>query len=379
LLYLAFLAPHIVVLVLLKHGVEAGSITVTDLTEQIHMKKYVKTITIPLLGGLFAWWFIRRLDWRMVGLHLGEAQIWPLVLAALIVNLTMLSRSLRWQVLLAPSARVSLRNLLAATSIGFGALFVIGRTGEIVRPAMLSIHEKLRPSLTFASIFIERIFDTATIILLFSINLLFFKFPAASPVDSSTIRLFRLVGLMTTLGILTIVALLTLLRLRAEPTIKLLETRVLPLSPRLLRPIINFVQHLTEGLSVLTNIRELSATILHTIILWSLIFASGWITFAAFDLHFSLSELIFMTGFGVVGSLIPTPGGSAGAYHAVAARSVELLGVEPNLAASAVIVGHLIGFVPPFLMGLYFIVRDEIHLTQIRDILTREGDPHIID
>lgn len=333
------------------------------------MKIYFKSVIIVLVGALLAFWFIRRLDWGTVGIYLRGARLWPLAVAVLLVNLAMFARSLRWQAFLAPSAQVSLRSLFAATSIGFGALFVIGRAGEIVRPAVLSLQERLRPSLTLSSALIERIYDTAVIILLFSVNMLYFEFPPGSRFGNSVIDSYRTVGLLTAGALLLAISLLVALRLRANLILRFLETRLLPRAPRLFRPVISFVHHLTEGLSVLTNLRELGVTIFHTAIIWTLIIGSSWITLTAFNLDFSLSQLIFILGFGVVGSLVPTPGGSAGAYHAVTAHGYELLGIEPNLAACLAIVGHLIGFGPPFFLALYFLVRDDISLASIRGLL----------
>src|SRR5262249_47228799 len=134
---------------------------------------------ILAIGLGLAWWFVSRLEWDTVGAHLRNARIWPLLLAALLINLTMLARSLRWQAFLAPIAPVKLGNLFAATSVGFGALFIIGRAGsEIIRPAVLSLRERLQPSATIATILIERIYDTTAVVLLFAITLLSFELPA---------------------------------------------------------------------------------------------------------------------------------------------------------------------------------------------------------
>src|SRR5215510_2205070 len=102
------------------------------------MSKKFKSILIVALGLGLAYWFIDRLDWNSVRINLLSAKIWPLILAAILIDITMLARSLRWQAFLAPIKPVGLRNLFAATVIGFGALFVIGRAGsEIIRPAFL--------------------------------------------------------------------------------------------------------------------------------------------------------------------------------------------------------------------------------------------------
>lgn len=337
------------------------------------MGKKIKSSVILLTGGLLAWWFVSRLDWATVGTHLRQVRVWPLLIACILINLTMLFRSLRWQAFLAPSARVGLRNLFAATSIGFGALFIIGRAGEILRPAVLSMHERLRPSLTIATIFIERIYDTTAVVLLFSTSLLFVSASGDDQREAS-FELLRTIGALLTIGLLIGIGLLIALRLRAGQVIQILESRALPFAPRLLRPFINFVRHLTEGLSVLTNLRELALTIIYTLIVWSLIIGASWITFDAFGLDFGPAQVVFTLGFGLVGSIVPTPGGSAGAYHAATAQGLEFLGLDQNLAASIAIINHLIGFGPPFLLGLYFLVRDDLSLARIRELFASEVD-----
>src|SRR5262245_22554983 len=101
------------------------------------MVKKLKSALILAVGLGLAYWFVSRLDWPTVGKHLQSVRIWPLILGAILINLTMLARSLRWQAFLTPIRQVKLGNLFAATAIGFGSIFVIGRAGEIVRPAML--------------------------------------------------------------------------------------------------------------------------------------------------------------------------------------------------------------------------------------------------
>src|SRR5262245_63367288 len=89
----------------------------------------------------------------------------------------MFARSLRWQTFLAPIRTAKFNDLFAATAVGFGAIFVIGRAGEIIRPAVLSLRERIKPTATFATILIERLFDTTAVVSIFAANLLFFKLP----------------------------------------------------------------------------------------------------------------------------------------------------------------------------------------------------------
>jgi uncharacterized protein (TIRG00374 family) len=337
------------------------------------VSKNLKSVLILAIGLGLAWWFISRLDLETVGAHLRNARIWPLLLAALLINLTMFARSLRWQALLSPIRATKLSNLFAATSVGFGAIFVIGRAGEIIRPAVLSLRERIKPTATFATILIERLFDTTAVVSLFAANLLFFKLP---PDQSNTNALdaIRSVGLALLISVAVGIALLVLLRLKAAAAIEGLKRRGDWLPKKLSYPLLNFISHLADGLSVLLNLRALAVTIFFTACVWALVSAATWLTLFAFGLNFPISHTIFVLGFGLVGSVAPTPGGSAGAFHAAAAKGLEFLGLDPNLAASIAIVYHLIAFGPPFVIGLFYLIRDDISLGQLREMIASETE-----
>jgi uncharacterized protein (TIRG00374 family) len=337
------------------------------------VSKNLKSVLILAIGLGLAWWFISRLDLNTVGAHLRNARIWPLLLAALFINLTMFARSLRWQALLSPIRATKLSNLFAATSVGFGAIFVIGRAGEIIRPAVLSLRERIKPTATFATILIERLFDTTAVVSLFAANLLIFKLPPDQS-NANALNAIRSVGLALLIGVAVGIALLVLLRLKAAAVIEGLKRRGAWLPKKLSYPLLNFISHLADGLSVLLNLRALTVTIFFTACVWGLVSAATWLTLFAFGLNFPISHTIFVLGFGLVGSVAPTPGGSAGAFHAAAAKGLEFLGLDSNLAASIAIVYHLIAFGPPFVIGLFYLIRDDISLGQLREMIASETE-----
>jgi len=160
------------------------------------------------------------------------------------------------------------------------------------------------------------------------------------------------------------------------PILIWLEKKSVRLPQKLIQPLLNFVRHLADGLSILLNMHELAVTILYTIGVWSLVSSTTWLALYAFGLNFSVKQTLFVLGFGLVGSIVPTPGGSAGAFHAAAAKAFEFLGVEPNLAASVAIVYHLIAFGPPFILALYYLIRHDISFKQLREMIASEGNSH---
>ena len=99
---------------------------------------------------------IRGLDWRWMSLAIG------------LILLTYLGRALRWEVMIRPiSPSASVWYLFKATAIGFTAIVLFGRAGEVVRPYLIAKHEKLPFSSQMAVWLIERIFDLLMVLLIF--------------------------------------------------------------------------------------------------------------------------------------------------------------------------------------------------------------------
>ncbi|MCB1023233.1 MAG: flippase-like domain-containing protein, partial [Acidobacteria bacterium] len=143
------------------------------------MRKHIKFILLFLVAVLIIWFFGRDLDLKLVAQSLGKARAVYIISAVLIICLGYLLRAKRWQVLLEPITETSLKELFATTAVGFTAVFLIGRAGEIVRPMWLPMRDKrVRPSAALVTLGIERVFDLASLICFFSLNLLWFEAPA---------------------------------------------------------------------------------------------------------------------------------------------------------------------------------------------------------
>ena len=334
------------------------------------MQNRLKFVLFAILGLALIWWFAKDLNWSEVGANLRGAD-WPLLAAATALILsTYFVRALRWRTLLAPvSPGVRLSNLFAATSLGFSAVFLAGRAGEIVRPVVLSSKEPVRPSASFATIMIERIFDIVAIVVFFSANLLVFDTPLAAGMSVEPIRWAG--GALLAASLLSVLALVLLRRYR-RGIVDFLGRHAARLGRTLRRAIVSFVDHFAQALSVLHDARELLVASAYSLLIWGTCAVSTLLTIRAFGLDMSLSEAIFVMGFGVIGSLVPTPGGSAGAFHTAAAGALILLGVGQNQAASVSIVLHLVDFGSALIFGVYFLMRGGISLGRLRTALRED-------
>jgi hypothetical protein len=92
-----------------------------------------------------------------------------------------------------------------------------------------------------------------------------------------------------------------------------------------------------------------------------------------------MTETIFVMGWALVGSLVPTPGGAAGAFHAATAAALIFLGVTREKAAAIAIVMHLVDFGPALIFGLFYVLRGDISLARLRSLTSSEAVEHAVE
>jgi uncharacterized protein (TIRG00374 family) len=334
-------------------------------------RKYIEFAALCLLAAALLWWFGRNLDWVEVRHALSTADPLLLVIAILIICLAYLVRAFRWGALLKPLGAARLTDLFVATTIGFSAVFLIGRAGEVVRPVVLPMRDqRVRPSAALVTILIERIYDFMAVALVFAVNLIWFKPPLALEVSFSRVRI---VGFGLLAG--TVVGLAFLIWFRKN-SIKLLDalnrlfTRWSFFPQRLAKLIVSVLEQLSSALRVLVNLRELAETVGWTALLWLGIASANLLVLRAFHLDVGMAETIFVLGWSLLGSLVPTPGGAAGAFHAATAAGLLFLGVKKETAAALSIVLHLVDFGPAVLFGLFYFIRGDLSISRLRTLIS---------
>ncbi len=192
----------------------------------------------------------------------------------------------------------------------------------------------------------------------------------------------RLAGIV--LLILSIAAVVGLIwfRRKSNSIIGWLEKRLDRLGffpERLGRALISILRQLAKSLRVLVDARELAVTIAWTAMVWAGVTLANWLVLRAFGLRFGISEAIFILGWSLVGSLVPTPGGAAGAFHAATAAGLIFLGVARETAAAVSIVMHLVDFGPAVLFGFFYFVRGDLNLTRLRALMSPAAVEHAVE
>jgi uncharacterized protein (TIRG00374 family) len=344
------------------------------------LRRYLKFAALLLLAAVILWWFGRRLDWSEVRRSLGQANPKLLFVAVLLVCSSYVLRSYRWRALLAPITPTSLRELFSATTIGFGSVFLLGRAGEVVRPVVLPMRDhRVRPSASIVTIMVERIFDSVAVVVLFAFNLIWFR-PEGHASELAVVR-YTGIGLLA-MAVLGVGGLIWF-KHRSRGAIEWVDQRLLSFSfipNRVVKAVKTMLEHLASALSVLVDARELFITSAWTIALWATIIGANLSILWAFGrTDFGVKETVFVLGWALVGSLVPTPGGAAGAFHAATAAGLVFLGVKIDRAAAIAIVTHLIDFSPALGFGLYFVVRGDISVSRLKQMITSESEGHLTE
>ncbi len=343
-------------------------------------RKYIEFGVLCALAVGILWWFGRKLDWGEVRLSVSQSNRYLLGLAVLLICIAYLFRAYRWGALLAPLGPTRLSHLFAATTVGFGAVFLLGRMGEVVRPVVLPMRDPgVRTSSSFVTIMVERIYDLMAVVVLFAVNLLWFTPPMNVGAEFSRVRIAGIVLLLLSIAA---VAVLTWFRRRSKSIIGWLEKRLDRLGfipKRLRRAIISVLEQLAKALRVLVDARELAVTIAWTAMVWGGVALANWLVLRAFGLRFGFSEAIFILGWSLVGSLVPTPGGAAGAFHAATAAGLIFLGVDRETAAAVSIVMHLVDFGPAVVFGFFYFVRGDINMTRLRSMMSPDAVEHAVE
>ena len=338
------------------------------------MRKYVKFTLLLLFAVLILWFFGRDLDWTLVQQGLAKADPWYLSLAVLVICFGYLLRAIRWKVLLEPITETSLKELFATTTVGFAAIFVLGRAGELVRPMWLPMRDRrVRPSAALVTLGLERIFDLAAIVCFFAANLLFFTPPAGREEE---FRFVTVAG-VAMLGAVVAGFIFLIIYQRSsnrviEWTKTLISRRFIP--SRIQRIVISLMTQLSAALGVLRDWREVLSISFWSFTLWLAISIPTWLVLLAFGLPMSFSDSLFIMGFAVVSSLVPTPGGAAGAFHAGTAGSILFLNssIRTEDAAATAIAMHLVYFAPAIVFGLYYFAHGDISIERFRILLSSD-------
>jgi uncharacterized protein (TIRG00374 family) len=312
--------------------------------------------------------FFHGIDWRALGQALRGAYLLPLVGVVLVTVAAYVVRAWRWGDLLAPLGHVGLADLFSATMIGFAASLLLPRSGELLRPWLISRRHPIPTSAGFATIIIERLIDLITVLALFAAYLFALPRPAAQ-VDDRFTETLMFGGGAAGLAAIGMLGFLLALHANAERVVSGLEG-LLARAPRwLAAPLGRLLRTFSGGLAVMRAPAPHLAMIgLQSVALWLLGALGYHLIHAAFAIDLPFHATFLLIAFLVVGEAIPTPG-LVGGFHAFYLLALsEVYGVDRATAAAAAITAHLLTNLPVVVIGLALLGREGLSLGRVAEM-----------
>ena len=263
--------------------------------------------------------------------------------------------AIRWQLLLRPVKRIGVHRLFAITMIGFMANNVLpARLGEFVRAYALGRSEALPPSLPFATIVIERIFDGFTL-LLFLLGGLAFLRPGRTLLWAAGLTCGLYLGVLAGLVLL-----------RTGRGLGMLTAALAWLPSRLASSAGRLFESFRAGLDVLSDGRALLYTAALSVLIWVSNAAGVEATFHAFALDLPPYASFLLLGTIAVALVLPSAPGYVGPFQVGTIEGLALVGVPRETALSLSIVYHLANYIPITIVGLVYLSALNLTLGDLR-------------
>lgn len=322
-----------------------------------------------LVSAVFLYLAFRRTDLHQILQHLATADLWLLLPASLLTILGFAVRAVRWGVLLFPLKPIRFGPLFSATMIGFMCNNLLPmRLGELVRAWVIGRSSGIRGSAALATIVVERLFDLFSMIAIFGLVVLF------APIHNRPFKTLVLIGFL--FGVVVLTA-LVVLHLRGQR----LGTVLGRFLPRGVRPrASSMLDSFQTGLAIFRDPGRLAVIGGLSFLMWAcfalvirICFASAHLIVGGQPLPFSAS-LVVLVVIGI-GIMVPSGPGFIGTMQAAAVMGLRIVGyTDAERALSFSIIYHATQWFPIVLVGLFFLMKENLSLAQVGRMAGREPD-----
>ena len=281
-------------------------------------------------------------------------------------------KAIRWKLLLQPLRPFTCREVFPSMMIGFtGNNLLPAHLGEFIRVYVLGREFKLSKTAVFSSVVLERMFDVVVILGLLGVSpFLGEGLPKEGLPDALKTAIFIVSGVA-----LLAIGVFAAYIYRPEQFVRLAEwiLRIF-LIPERLRTIVT--QMLESGVAGLDSMRspKLAFWIVVTSVLqWFFMACMVYVSLWSFGVRLPLHASFVVVAATVVGVTIPSTPGYFGMIQAAFRLSLEIFDVPPADAVAASVYFHVSQYIPVTLVGLYYLSRLGMRLTDIEKEATRSG------
>lgn len=309
------------------------------------------------LSILLVWLSIRGIDFQGVIDGFRTIRFGYVLPSLAAMFLMQLLRSVRWGLILRPVGRVDPLSLFSVTSVGFLAIIAIpARLGELARPYLITRKSLIPMSSALGTIFVERVLDSLTILIIAVIALFF------TPLPPWLIRSSALFLLAT----LALFAVMVLMVVRRRATLQVLAPLIKRLPERYAGAVNRLIDHFIEGFRIVVDPGLLLSVTLLSVVIWLVDVMAIYLLFLAFGLHLPVAAAFVLMIILIVGIAIPTAPGFIGNWHYFCILGLGLFGIPKTDALTFAIVYHALSIGVIILLGFIFLPFNRFSVADLR-------------
>jgi len=292
----------------------------------------VKYFVFLAIGLFLVYYVFRNVNLSALWDDMKTARFSWLALSFFLGVLAMVSRAIRWQILLEPmNYRPGLMNTYNAVSIGYFANLGVPRMGEIVRCTILNQTNRIPVTELIGTVILERVIDLVLLLLLILVVILsqISRFGSFFMNNVFGDKIDRVQYLIEVTGWWLVVIVPAMLILGIWVIRRLLR-QYGHMGP--VKKLMKFTDGIRNGFVSLFKLKKKGAFLFHTLFIWFCYFLMTWVCLYAYEPTSGLGAFdgLFLMVVGGLGMTAPVPGG-IGAFHILVSNALLLYGIHPEI------------------------------------------------
>jgi uncharacterized protein (TIRG00374 family) len=273
-------------------------------------------------------------------------------LAVVIVVLTGIAKTARWRLLFYPNqAQLRFEGLFGALMIGqMVNLAIPARLGELVRAYTVGATEGVSKSLALGTIVVEKLFDMLMTLLCLILLFLLIYLPS---------WMWEL-GFSLAIGTGAVLVLALAMTYQRDRILRGVAALLRLLPPLAGRQLYLQIESALKGLEVLRHVQANLGIWGWSLLIWVLAVATNYIVFLAMRMALPLVAALFLLVVLQVGGAVPSSPGKVGVFQYFCVLALSLFSVERSVTLGCSLVLYLVVFLPPLLLGAFFLSRSPV-------------------
>lgn len=310
-----------------------------------------------IIGAVLVYLSVRGIRFQDVMDGFRMVRYEYILLPLLIFFFMQVLRAWRWGIILSPIEKVDHLSLFSVTCVGFLAIVAIpARIGELARPYLITKKSQIKMSAAVGTIFVERIFDSFSVLSVFVFVLFLTPLP---PWLIQASFIFFLITVM-------IFAVMILLLVKRDNAIRVLGSLFSRFPERYavkLNPLINYF---IDGFAIIADPKRFFTVMFLSAVLWLINGTAIYLLFAAFGFPLPPVAAFVLMIILMVGIAIPAAPGFIGNWHYFCILGLTLFGITKTDAFTFAVVYHFLSIGIVIILGLIFLPFNKFSLSDLQ-------------